>query len=55
MMYLFGMSILPGLGLHNVQFFYHHRDVNLHNKHIAKRCDSALRFFSLLKKSGGYN
>ena len=26
------------LGLHNVLFFYHHRNINLHNNYIAKDC-----------------
>ena len=29
------------LGLHNILFFYRHRNINLRNKHIAKDCNTA--------------
>ena len=33
------------LGLHNIQFFYRHRNINLRNKHIAKDCNTTLGQF----------
>ena len=30
------------LGLHNISFFYRHRNINSRNKHIAKDCNTTL-------------